>query len=91
MIQIWKIRVVAGLEIVFGVADAGAGAHHLHVAGFGAAFVAQAVLVRDRALADIGDDLHVAMRMRRKAGLRRDRRRHSRRASAPQPMRLASS
>jgi hypothetical protein len=50
------------------VPDPGAGAHHLHVAGFGPALVAEAVLVGDRALPDIGDDLHIGMRMRRKAG-----------------------
>ena len=49
-----------------------AGAHHLHVAGFGAALVAEAVLMGDRAFADIGDDLHVGVGMRRKAGVRRD-------------------
>lgn len=47
--------------------DAGTGAHHLHVAGLGAALVAQAVLVGDRAFADIGNDLHVAVRVRREA------------------------
>src|SRR5438552_16405686 len=59
-------------KIVFGVADAGAGAHDLDVAGFCAAFIAEAVLVRDRALPYIGDDLHIGVRVRRKAGLRRD-------------------
>src|SRR5690606_7058230 len=44
------------LQVVLGVADAGARAHHLHVAGPGAALVAQAVLVGDRTLAYIGDD-----------------------------------
>ena len=48
------------------------GAHHLHVAGLGAALVAERVLVRDRAFADIGDDLHVGMGMGGKAGVRRD-------------------
>ena len=47
--------------------DAGTGAHHLHVAGLGAALVAQAVLVGDRAFADIGDDLHVTVRVRRES------------------------
>ena len=54
------------------MADAGAGAHHLDVAGLGAALVAEAVLMGDRALSDIGDDLHIGMRMRRKPGLRCD-------------------
>ena len=48
------------------MADAGAGAHYLYVAGHGAAMVAEAVAVADGALADIGDDLHVAVRMSRK-------------------------
>src|SRR5690606_19949279 len=60
------------LEVVFGMLDAGAGRHDLHVAGFGAARVAQAVLVGDRPAAHVGDDLHVAVRVRREAGLRRD-------------------
>src|SRR5690606_22769282 len=60
------------LEVVFGMLDAGAGRHDLHVAGFGAARIAQAVLVGDRPAAHVGDDLHVAVRVRREAGLRRD-------------------
>ena len=40
--------------------------------GFGAAGVSQAVLVADRAFAHVGDDLHVRVRVRREAGLRRD-------------------
>ena len=59
-------------QIVFGVPDTGAGAHHLHVSGFGSAFVAETVLVRYRALADIGDDLHVRVRVGRKARVGRD-------------------
>src|SRR5690606_37343885 len=38
------------LQIIFGVADAGARAHHLDVARFRAALVAKAVLMGDRAL-----------------------------------------
>src|SRR5262249_38227490 len=53
--------------------DAGSGTHYLHVPGLGAALVAEAVLMGDRTLADIGDDLHVGMGMRRKPGVRRDR------------------
>ena len=60
------------LQIIFGMLDAGAGAHHLDVAGRGAALVAHRILVGDRARADIGDNLHVAVRMRLKAGLRGD-------------------
>ena len=60
------------LQIVLGMTHAGAGAHHLHVARFGAALVAETVLVSDRAFADIGDDLHVGVGMRGKAGVRRD-------------------
>src|SRR5206468_3529632 len=60
-------------QIIFGVRDPAAGRHHLDVARFGAALVAKAVLVRDRAFADIGDDLHVRMRMRRETGLGGDR------------------
>ena len=52
--------------------DARAGADHLHVARLGAAAVAEAVLVGDRAFADIGHDLHVGVRMQRKAAARRD-------------------
>src|SRR5690606_30681005 len=40
----------ARLEVVLGMAHAAARAHHLDVAGFGAALVAHAVLVGDRAL-----------------------------------------
>src|SRR5690606_24317301 len=60
------------LQIEFGMLDAGSGAHHLDIAGRGAAIVTQAVAVRDRALADVGDDFYVAMRMRGKAALWRD-------------------
>ena len=60
------------LQIVFGVTDTGAGAHHLNVARFGAALVAEAVLMGDRALADIGDDFHVGVGCGGKAGVRRD-------------------
>src|SRR5208282_5942385 len=63
----------AGLQIVFRMTDAGSGTHHLHVAGYGAALVAEAVLMGDRTLADIGDDLHVGVRVRWKPGVGRDR------------------
>jgi hypothetical protein len=56
------------LGVVFGVTNAGAGAHDLNIAGDGAALVAQAVLMGDGPVADIGDDLHVRVRVRREAG-----------------------
>ncbi len=71
-IQIWNSRVGAGLAIVLGMHDAGAGVHHLHVARGGPALVAEIVAMGDGALADIGDDLHLAVRMRVEAGIRRD-------------------
>src|SRR6516165_2454078 len=49
--------------------DARSGTHHLHIAGLGSALVAEAVLVRDGALADIGDDLHVGVRVWWEAGV----------------------
>ena len=58
--------------VVLGVGDAGAGAHDLHIAGLRAPFVAQLVDVRDRAAADVGDDLHVAVRVHVEPGLRLD-------------------
>jgi Arc/MetJ family transcription regulator len=61
------------------VQHAGAGAHALHVAGQDDAgvcaagrAVAHAVLVRQRAVEHITDDLHVAMAVRAEAGARRD-------------------
>ena len=50
------------------MAHPGAGAHHLHVAGRRAALIAHRILMADRAGADVGDDLHVRMGVRRKAG-----------------------
>src|SRR5262249_38319463 len=61
------------LAVVLRMADAGAGTHHLDVARFSAAAVALVVFVGDRALADIGDDLHVGMGMRRETAVGRDR------------------
>jgi len=55
-----------------GVHDARARRHHLHVTGDRAALVAETVAMGDRAVAHIGDDLHVAMRMRVEAGARRN-------------------
>ena len=56
-------------SIPFRMLDAAAGAHHLDVACFGAAFITHGVLVGDRARADIGDDFHVPVAVWRKAGL----------------------
>src|SRR3546814_4545197 len=58
--------------IIFRMANAGSGRHHLHVARLRPALVAEAVLMADRAFTNIGDDFHVAVRMRRKAGVRGD-------------------
>src|SRR3546814_7987268 len=57
---------------LFRMANAGSGRHHLHVARLRPALVAEAVLMADRAFTNIGDDFHVAVRMRRKAGVRGD-------------------
>src|SRR3546814_4252397 len=65
------------LQVELAVGDAGAGAHHLDVACRGAARIAHGVAVADRAGADIGDDLHVAVRMRRKARLCRRSEEHT--------------
>lgn len=54
--------------VIFRMRNSGAGGHHLHVASDGTAFIAQIVLMGDRALPDIGDNLHVAVRMQREAG-----------------------
>ena len=47
--------------------DAGARAHALHVAGADHRARAHAVLVRERALEHVGDDLHVAVPVRAEA------------------------
>src|SRR5579871_4392633 len=60
------------LQIIFGMADAAARAHHLHVTGFGAAMIAHAVAMSDGALTDISDDFHVGMGMGRKSRVRLD-------------------
>ena len=51
------------LIVIFGMAHTGSGAHHLNVARAGAAGIAEAILVRDRALPDIGNDFHIVVRM----------------------------
>src|SRR5438128_312742 len=47
--------------VEFAVANAGAGRHHLHVAGPNHRAGADAVLVLERAFENVRDDLHVAM------------------------------
>src|SRR5438270_9536923 len=54
-------------SIAFTVADAAAGAHALPVARADDRASAEGILVLDGALEDVGDDLHVAMRVRREA------------------------
>src|SRR5689334_9208437 len=61
-----------GFEIVLGVPDSGTCAHHLNVARFGPALVAEAIPMRDRAFAHIGDDFHVGVRVERKTRIRSD-------------------
>ncbi len=58
--QIWNSVVFSSSRLYSAWRTPVPGAHHLDVAGRGAAFVAQRVLVGDGAGADIGDDLHVA-------------------------------
>jgi hypothetical protein len=60
------------LAIVLSMANAGARAHHLYVAGLRAALIPEAVLMADGAFAHISDDLHIGVRMRRETGIRRD-------------------
>ncbi len=48
-----------------------AGGHVLHVAGADHAPVAHRILVLQRAAQDVGDDFHVAMRMRSEAAAAR--------------------
>jgi hypothetical protein len=54
------------------VAHAGAGAHALHLAGQDGRAIAHAVLVRQRAVEHVADDLHVAVAMGAEAGARGD-------------------
>ena len=62
--------VAAGVE--FGMDDAGARAHALDFAGPDDAAAAAGILVLHRAFQNVGDDLHVAMGMGRKARAARD-------------------
>ena len=56
------------LGIKFGMTDARTRTHHLHITGGGTALVTQAVLMRDRTLTDIGNDLDIPVWVERKAG-----------------------
>ena len=47
------------IAIAFGVTDSGSGTHDLNVTSYGPTDVAGVIFMRDRALADIGDDFHV--------------------------------
>src|SRR5262245_52881533 len=58
--------------VVLAVTNAGAGAHALHLARSDHRAVAQAIAVLQRAVEHVGDDLHVAVRMRTKPSARRD-------------------
>src|SRR5690348_798539 len=58
--------------VVFAMAHAGAGGHALHLAGSDHRAGAGRILVFERAVQHIGNDLHVAMAMRRKSGARND-------------------
>ncbi len=59
-------------KIALGMTDPRPRANNLHVARYRAADVAGAVLVRDDALPDIGDDFHVGVWMTAEAGTRCD-------------------
>ena len=67
-----KVSRLAVRRVPLAVQDAGAGAHALHVADVDDGTGAQAVFVPQRAFQHVGDDLHVAMRMRTEALSRRD-------------------
>src|SRR4051812_14470156 len=54
-------------RVELAVADAGAGAHALHLAWPDEGLGAGRILMRERAFEHIGDDLHVAMAVRREA------------------------
>jgi hypothetical protein len=62
-----------GLRVIeLAVLDAAAGAHALHVAGADDGTRARGILVRERAVEHVADDLHVAMAVRGEAGARDD-------------------
>ena len=52
--------------------NASARAHHLYIAGHGAAFIALAVFMADGPAAHIGNDFHILMTMRGETALRLD-------------------
>jgi hypothetical protein len=54
-------------QVVFGVPDTGAGAHHLHVPGFGSAFISapEDVLAKSSLISIVDDDRHLLESMRR--------------------------
>ena len=54
-------------EIIFGMPDTGASAHHLYIARLGPALVAETVFVRDGALAHICNNFHIGVGMGGKA------------------------
>src|SRR6185312_5691207 len=57
-------------RVELGMADAGAGRHALHLTGTNQSLGAGRVLMREPTLEHIGDDLHVAVAVRREAGPR---------------------
>src|SRR5947208_13141911 len=59
-------------RIELAVQDAGTGAHALHVAAPDHRAVAKAVLVLERSLENIGDDLHVTVAVAGEPGARND-------------------
>ena len=69
MIQIWKIRVVPGSRLYSACWMPVPALITCTSPASVRPRVAQVVLVRDRAFADVGDDLHVRVRVRREAGL----------------------
>jgi hypothetical protein len=65
------VRLLAD-RVHLAVTDAAAGVHHLQLAGVQVGRAAGGVAVTQRAAHHVGDDLHVAMRVRGEAGVRRD-------------------
>src|SRR5215210_234813 len=67
-----EVDALRGRGVRLAMCDARACAHLLHLAGANHAAPARGVAVFERALDDVGDDLHVGVRVRRKARGRRD-------------------